>query len=60
MMETIRPTSFPITHLIHALQVLVLYLVIPPLAMVDEMGWWSVLMTGVIAFTLYGIGAIGR
>lgn len=58
-METIRYTPIPIAHVIHARQVLALYLMVLPFAMVDEMGWWAVPVMGVIAFTLYGIEAIG-
>ncbi|KAF2398759.1 UPF0187-domain-containing protein [Trichodelitschia bisporula] len=58
-METIRTTPIPVAHLIHAKQVLALYLMVLPFAMVDEMAWWSVLVIVLIAFTLYGIEAIG-
>jgi putative membrane protein len=59
VMETIRLTPLPVAHLIHARQVLALYLMVLPFAMVDEMGWWAAPMMVVIAFTLYGIEAIG-
>ena len=58
-METIRITPMPIAHLIHQKQVLALFGCILPFAMVDEMGWWSVLVVTLVIFTLYGIEGIG-
>lgn len=58
-METIRITPMPIAHLIHQKQVLALFGCILPFAMVDEMGWWSVLVVSLVTFTLYGIEGIG-
>lgn len=58
-METIRTTPLPIAHLIHASQVLFLYISILPFTMVDSYGWWSIPVVGVVAFTLYGIEGIG-
>lgn len=58
-METIRSTPLPIAHLIHASQVLLLYVCVLPFAMVDSYGWYSVPVVAVVAFTLYGIEGIG-
>lgn len=58
-METIRHTPIPIAHVIHARQVLALYLMVLPFAMVDEMAWWAVPVVALVAFTLYGIEGIG-
>jgi len=58
-METIRTTPIPVAHLIHARQVLALYLMVLPFAMVDEMVWWAVPVVALVAFTLYGIEGIG-
>jgi putative membrane protein len=57
-METIRLTPVPVAHLIHQKQVLALFGMILPFAMVDEMGWWAVPITMLVAFTLYGIDGI--
>lgn len=59
-METIRNTPMPVAHLVHTRQVLALYLMVLPFAMVNEMGWFGVPITTVVAFTLYGIEGIGR
>ena len=58
-METIRITPMPIAHLIHQKQVLALFGCVVPFAMVDEMGWWTVLIVALVTFTLYGIEGIG-
>ncbi|XPS93075.1 hypothetical protein M3J09_002446, partial [Ascochyta lentis] len=58
-METIRSTPLPIAHLIHASQVLVLYVCVLPFAMVDSYGWYSIPVVAIVAFTLYGIEGIG-
>jgi putative membrane protein len=59
-METIRFTPLPVAHLIHVRQVLALYMMVLPFAMVDEWQWWTVPMIGIVAFTLYGIESIGK
>ena len=58
-METIRITPMPIAHLIHQKQVLALFCCVLSFAMVDEMGWWTVLIVTLVTFTLYGIEGIG-
>jgi len=58
-METIRATPIPVAHLIHARQVLALYMMVLPFAMVDDMGFWAVPIVALVAFTLYGIEGIG-
>ncbi|KAF2835341.1 UPF0187-domain-containing protein [Patellaria atrata CBS 101060] len=58
-METIRTTPIPVAHLIHQKQVLALYTCVLPFAMVDELGWWSIPIVSLVAFTLYGIEGIG-
>jgi putative membrane protein len=58
-METIRATPIPVAHVIHARQVLALYLMVLPFAMVDDMGFWAVPVVSLVAFTLYGIEGIG-
>jgi putative membrane protein len=58
-METIRSTPIPVAHLIHQKQVLALYSCVLPFAIVDDSGWWSILIVAIVAFTLYGIEGIG-
>lgn len=59
-METIRTTPLPVAHLIHTKQVLTLYLLVLPFTMVADMSWWTIPIVALVAFTLYGIDAIGR
>ncbi|KAI9796101.1 MAG: hypothetical protein M1833_006523 [Piccolia ochrophora] len=58
-METIRQTPLPVAYLIHQKQVLALFGIILPFAMVHDMGWWAVPVVTLIMFTLYGIDGIG-
>ncbi|KAF7198016.1 hypothetical protein HII31_00730 [Pseudocercospora fuligena] len=58
-METIHLTPLPVAYLIHMRQVCALFCCVLPFALVKEMGWWCILMVSFIAFTLYGIEAIG-
>lgn len=58
-LEMIRMTPIPVAHLIHARQVLALYSAVLPFAMVDGLGWWTVPIVTLLAFTLYGIEGIG-
>jgi putative membrane protein len=59
-METIRSTPIPVAHLIHQKQVLALYVLLLPFAIVDDYGWYSVPIVAIVAFTLYGIEGIGQ
>lgn len=59
-METVRLTPIPVAYLIHIRQVLALFGAVLPFAMVQELGWWAVPLTTIIAFTLYGIEGIGQ
>ena len=58
-METIHLTPLPVAYLIHTRQVLALFCMVLPFALVKEMGWWSILLVSIVSFTLYGIEAIG-
>ncbi|KAF2863192.1 hypothetical protein K470DRAFT_211463 [Piedraia hortae CBS 480.64] len=58
-LETIHLTPLPVAYLIHMRQVLAIFGAVLPFALVEDMGWWSVLLTAFITFTLYGIEAIG-
>ena len=44
---------------IHQKQVLALFGMVLPFAMVEENGWWAVPITILVVFTLYGIDGIG-
>lgn len=58
-METIHLTPLPVASLIHLKQVMALFGLMLPFGIVAEMGWWTIPMTGVVMFTLYGIEEIG-
>lgn len=58
-METIHLTPLPVAYLIHTRQVLALFCMVLPFALVQEMGWWSIFLVTITSFTLYGIEAIG-
>ncbi|KAL8783915.1 MAG: hypothetical protein Q9195_009246 [Heterodermia aff. obscurata] len=57
-METIRLTSIPVAHLIHQKQVLALFGMVLPFALVSQMAWWAVPIVVLVTFTLYGIDGI--
>ena len=57
-METIRLTPIPVAHLIHQKQVLALFGALLPFATVDDLDWWTIPVTTVVVFTLYGIDGI--
>jgi putative membrane protein len=59
-METIHLTPLPVAYLIHLRQVLALFCCVLPFALVEEMGWWSIVIVALTTFTLYGIDAIGK
>lgn len=56
-METIHLTPLPVAYLIHMRQVLALFGGVLPFALVEEMGWWTILLTSLVTFTLYGESA---
>ena len=58
-METIHITPVPIAYLVHQKQVLALFGCVLPFAIINDMGWWSVLIVTLVIFTLYGIEGIG-
>ena len=58
-METVRMTPIPVVYLIHMKQVLALFCGILPFAIVEKLGWNSVMLVTLVAFFLYGIEGIG-
>ena len=58
-METIHLTPLPVALLIHMKQVLAIFCCVLPFALVEALGWWTILMVAFVSFTLYGIEAIG-
>lgn len=59
-METIRLTPLPVAYQIHTKQVLALFGGVLPFAFLDDLGWWTVPVVGLVNFTMYGIEAIAE
>lgn len=57
--ERILRTPMPLAYAIHLKQLLLLYCLLLPFQIVEQLGWWTGLITGLISFTLFGIEAIG-
>ncbi|OQO14831.1 hypothetical protein B0A48_00213 [Cryoendolithus antarcticus] len=59
-LETIHLTGVPVAYLIHLRQVLALFGILLPFALVEEMIWFTLPLTAAVMFTLYGIEAIAE
>jgi putative membrane protein len=57
--ERILKTPIPLAYAIHLKQLLLLYCLLLPFGIVDQTNWWTGLIVGLIAFTLFGVEAIG-
>ncbi len=57
--ERILKTPIPLAYTIHLKQLLILYCLLLPFQLVENLGWATGVITGVISFTLFGIEAIG-
>ncbi|MGI0488334.1 bestrophin family protein [Pantanalinema rosaneae CENA516] len=57
--ERILRTPMPLAYAIHLKQLLLLYCLSLPFQMVDNLGWWTGPVVGLISFTLFGIEEIG-
>jgi len=57
--ERILKTPIPLAYNIHLKQLLLLYCLTLPFQLIDDLGWWTGLMTGLVSFTLFGIEEIG-
>ncbi|MBV6625048.1 MAG: hypothetical protein KI793_19335 [Rivularia sp. (in: Bacteria)] len=57
--ERILKTPIPFAYTIHLKQLLLLYCLLLPFQLVENLGWATGPITGVISFTLFGIEAIG-
>lgn len=58
-MERIRSTSIPVAYLIHMKQAITVYCLIVPFSMVDLIGYATIPLVMLVAFTLFGIDGIG-
>ena len=57
--ERILKTPIPLAYAIHLKQLLLLYCLLLPFQLVDELGWWTGAAISLVSFTLFGIEAIG-
>lgn len=58
--ERILRTPMPFAYAIHLRQLLMIYCLLLPLEWVTKYGWWSVPLSSLIAFALFGIEEIGE
>jgi ion channel-forming bestrophin family protein len=57
--ERIHRTPMPFAYMVHVRRVILIYCYSLPLALVKDFGWWTILGTLFVAFTLLGIEEIG-
>ncbi|MFQ4144126.1 bestrophin family protein [Chlorogloeopsis sp. ULAP02] len=57
--ERILKTPIPLAYAIHLKQLLLIYCLLLPFQIVEELGWWTGVIVALISFTLFGIEAIG-
>jgi len=57
--ERIQKTPIPLAYAIHLRQLLMIFCLLLPFQMVDQLGWVTPLLVALISFTLLGIEEIG-
>jgi ion channel-forming bestrophin family protein len=57
--ERILRTPMPLAYAIHLKQLLLIYCLLLPFQVVDELKWWTAPAVALVSFTLFGIEAIG-
>lgn len=57
--ERILRTPMPLAYAIHLKQLLMLYCLLLPFQLVEELMWWTAPSIALVSFTLFGIEAIG-
>jgi putative membrane protein len=57
--ERILTTPIPLAYSIHLKQVITLYIVALPPQLYEKLGWYTVPITAIAAFTFFGVDAIG-
>ncbi len=57
--ERILRTPMPLAYAIHLKQLLLIYCVLLPFQIIDDLKWWTAIATALVSFTLFGIEAIG-
>lgn len=58
-MERIVSTPLPLAYTIHLKQCVFLYSFTLPFVLVNDLGWWTILIVALVSFTLFGIEGIG-
>ncbi|MCG5061446.1 MAG: hypothetical protein KA714_26630 [Limnoraphis sp. WC205] len=58
--ERIIKTPMPLAYNIHLKQILLIYCLILPLQLADDLLWYTGIVVGIMSFTLFGIEEIGR
>ncbi|MBW4593773.1 MAG: hypothetical protein KME46_12875 [Brasilonema angustatum HA4187-MV1] len=58
--ERILKTPMPLIYAIYLKRLLLIYFIILPLDLVDDLQWWTVPIVALISFTLLGIEEIGN
>ncbi len=58
--ERIIKTPIPLAYNIHLKQILLIYCLVLPLQLTDDLLWYTGIVVGIISFTLFGIEEIGR
>jgi ion channel-forming bestrophin family protein len=57
--ERILRTPMPLAYAIHLKQLMLLYCLLLPFQIVEELRWWTAPAVALVSFTLFGIEAIG-
>jgi len=57
--ERIRKTPMPFAYMVHQRRAIIIYCFTLPFALLESFGWFTILATLLIAYTLYGIEEIG-
>ena len=57
--ERILRTPMPLAYAIHLKQLLLIYCLLLPFQLVEDLKWWTTIATALVSFTLFGIEAIG-
>jgi len=58
-LERILTTPLPIAYVCHLKQILLVYMICLPFQLILIYGYYSILITGLVAFVMYGIESIG-
>ncbi|NUN64060.1 hypothetical protein HCU40_04675 [Pseudanabaena biceps] len=57
--ERILRTPLPLAYVIHLKQLVLIYCILLPFQLVEDLGWWTGLFVGLVSFALLGIEEIG-